>query len=120
MKRLLAIALVAILAACASTVAQTPQQRVFALQTEYNGVLTAAVAYESQPRCTAVVTTKCSSTSIVAIIRKADIDAYAALKAAQDTVRAPGASDSTITLAITGAVNAIGAMKTVLTNHGVM
>lgn len=119
MKHFMAIAALAFLVGCASTVGDSPAQRAFGVQSDYDGLLKVAVAYESQPRCTATVTKACSSPSVVAIIRKADLDVYPAIKAMQDTVRTPGTSTSTMNLAITGALNAVGAFRTILTNHGI-
>lgn len=116
---LIAAALALGLAGCATATsgAKTPAQRVFALQADYNAALNLAVAYESQPRCTPVLTSGCSSLSIVVEIRRADDAAYAAVKGAQNTVRTPGTSESTMELAMVGAANSIGALRTVLRTY---
>lgn len=110
---------VALLGACASLTAKTPAQRVYALQADFNAPLAVAVAYESQPRCAENQSqlSGCSDAKVVAILRKGYLDAAAALKAAQDTVRTPGVEDSKITLAIAAATNAITAFKTIVETH---
>lgn len=120
MRRLLVGLAFLALAACASLQAQTPAQRVYAAQSDYNALLVVAVAYESQPRCLAEVKLNCSDVKAVTEIRKADNAAHAALRAAQDTVRTPGVSDNRVNLALVGAVNAITALRTVLTTYKVL
>lgn len=123
MKRLLLVVAFALLAACgtASEQAKSPAQRVFAVQADYNALLAAAVAYESQPRCTAGQSRidRCSDPKVVTVMREADDKAFLAIKAAQDTVRTPGATDNTINLAISGASQAIAVLRTVLISYGV-
>lgn len=104
---------VALLSGCASQEAQTPAQRVYALQADYNAVLAVAVTYESQKRCTTTVIAACSSVTVVNELRRGDDAARAALKAAQDTVRTPGATSSTINTVLVGAANAIQAFRTI-------
>jgi hypothetical protein len=113
------LALALVTTGCASVIAENPQQRVFAAQSDYNGVLALAVAYESQPRCTEVVRVACSEPAAVREIRRADTTAFGLLKAAQDTVRDPSSSASKRDLAINAAVNAIGAMRAILRSYGV-
>lgn len=103
----------------AENVAKTPAQRVFAVQADYNAALNLALAYESLPRCSAAITSGCSQPAVVTELRRADNVAYSAIKAAQDTVRTPGASNSTIELVMTGAANAVGVFRTVLRTYNI-
>lgn len=110
------------LAACATREADTWQQQVFGLQADYNALLTVALVYESQPRCAAGQTTLktgCSQSGVVAEIRRADMAAFAAIEAAQNTVRSPLASAGQITLALTAATNAVGALRKIMTTYGI-
>jgi hypothetical protein len=116
-----ALVLVVLLSGCASLIAETPAQRVYAIQADYNGPLAAAVKYESQPRCTEGQSQLegCSDPEVVSAIRKADNDVNAAIQAAQKTVRTPGVSDSNIKLAITTLRQAIAAFEVILANHNI-
>ena len=122
MKKLIVLAaLAALLAGCASLIAETPAQRVYAIQADYNGPLAAAVAYESQPRCEDGQSQLdgCSDTKVVDLLRKADNDVNAAVRAAQKTVRTPEVNDSTVKLAITTLRQAIAAFEVILANHDI-
>lgn len=125
MKRFLLAALAALmlatpLAGCASRAAETPAQRVFAIQTEYNGALAVALAYESQPRCSETQPQPCSDPAAVNEIRKADNDAWAALLAAQEYVRAGGHEGGALAAALAAARSALGVLTAVLANHGLL
>lgn len=106
------------LGACASIEAETPAQRIFALQSDYNGLLAVAVAYESRPRCVGPARLDCSDAGAVAEIRKADNDAYAILRSAQAVARQPGASGANLIFA--SAQAAIDALRKILVNRGIM
>jgi len=111
------------LGACAIFQADTPAQKVFAIQSDYNAVLAAAVAYESQPRCEEGIGSDeqaCSETSVVDALRRTDDNAWIALRAAQEVVRTPGASDSALSLAVTSATKAVGAVREILVLNGVI
>lgn len=97
-----------------SFTAKTPAQRIFAAQADYNGVLAAAVAYESQPRCSEAVVVACSNTEVVNVIRTADTAAYNALRAAQNVIRTPGVTDSATELALASAVQAVAAFRGIM------
>ena len=123
MRMLIAAVLLLLTAACATGRAETWQQRVYGLQADYDAVLAAAVAYESLPRCAAgqsLPEVQCSDPEVVGHLRTADDAAAAALQAAQQTVRAPGAEESAVLLAVTAAANAVGALQGILTGHGVL
>jgi hypothetical protein len=115
---LLAVGLLA--AACASRIAETPAQRVFAAQADFNGALAVAVAYESQPRCLEGQSrvSACSDPAVVTVIRLAYLDAAAALGAAQTAVRTPGAGESNVAMAVAAARAAIDVFIAVVNNHG--
>lgn len=124
MKVVLTLCLAFALAACgttASEVAQSPKQRVFALKSDYSALLTAAVAYESQPRCLPEQSrfNPCSDPKAVAEMRRADVAAFAAIDSAEKAVYAPGATDNSTNLALSGAISAVGALRTILITYGV-
>jgi len=107
------------LSGCASSVAETPAQRVYALQSEYAALLAAAVAYESQPRCippATSLTMACSQEDWVLEIRTADNDAYTTIRAAQDVVRDPNTTGN-IGTALSIARSALTVFNQVLVNH---
>ncbi len=116
MKRLFAVALIAVLSACASgtndfgAVNQTPAQTVFLIKQDYAAVLTIAVAYKRLPLCGASVTPLCSQKSIVTQLQKADDAAIVILDGAETVVRAGGGN---VGMAITAAQQAVGAFSAV-------
>ena len=115
-----AITLALMIAGCASYEAsRSPLAvRMYAVQADYNTVLVAAVSYESLPRCPAE--SVCSDSGIVAEIRKADNDAWAAIRAAQEMVRTPGATDGAASSAVSVARAAVDILYSVLRNRGVL
>ena len=112
-----ALAMVLALSACASRVAETPAQRVFALQSEYNAALEIALAYESLPRCTFDEQAACSEVAVVETIRDADTFAFTAIEAAQNAVRAPDVKAATVRLSIEAARDALDLLQTILTKE---
>lgn len=120
-KFLIAAAAALFLSGCAYLVAETPAQKVYAIQADYNGPLAAAVAYESQPRCVGLQTSieGCSEVKVVEALRKADDDVNAALRAAQNVVRTPGVSDSKVNLALVSFKQVIAAFEVILADHGI-
>lgn len=118
MKRsLIALALAAALASCAST-GTTPAQTVFAAKSAYAGVLTAAVAYESLPRCSETRPQPCSSPALVEQLRKADNTAAAALDAAETAVRTPAVGTDATSKAIQTANLALAALQALVITVG--
>lgn len=107
------------LTGCASREAETPTQRVFALQADYNALLALAVAYESQPRCGPGERLGCSDADVVAEIRRADNHAFDAIRTAQNLVRSPNARDSPVQLALAGAIEAVGLVRRILDREGI-
>lgn len=108
--------LCAALAGCATTAPSTPAQTVFAAKSAYAAVLTAAVSYESLPRCSATQPAPCSSPELVAQLRKADNTAAAALDAAETAVRTPLVGPTAQARAIEAATAALAALQAVVTN----
>ena len=119
MKRLIgALLLAAALAGtgCA-TAPQTPAQAVYQVQGTYAAALQIAVTYKQLPTCAQPARPAlCSQPAVVTQLQKADDVAYAALTAAQNTVRTPGAGANlnTALVAAQQAVNAFAAITTTL------
>lgn len=79
---------VLLVAACTSTqVAETPAQRLFALQGEYNIALRSAAVYTNQPACSAVRTVACHDPAIKAKIIDSAHKAKSALKTARAALK---------------------------------
>jgi len=104
------------LGGCASRVAETPAQKIYALQADYAAMLEAALAYESLPRCVEdnSVPSPCSDSAIVEGIRKADIVAYEAIGTARETIRASPADIQGIDLALLSARQAIDGLARII------
>lgn len=117
---LAAVTLLAALTACASLIAETPAQRVFALTADYRALLTVALEYESLPRCDKTGRVLCSDAPAVERMRKADRYAEAALDEAEDIVRAPGLTEDSVRLAIRAAESAVAVFRLVLTEEGLL
>lgn len=92
----LCAAVLAALAGCAAYEAQTPAQRLYAVQSGYAAAVNEAAAYEARPRCTAdgVDPAWCSDPQTVAALRRSDTAMYATLQAAK---QAP--TDASVTAA---------------------
>jgi hypothetical protein len=105
-------------AGCASTGTTTPAQTVFAAKSAYAGVLTAAVAYESLPRCSETRPQPCSSPALVEQLRKADNTAAAALDAAETAVRTPAVGTDATSKAIQTANLALAALQALVITVG--
>ncbi|WP_142847088.1 hypothetical protein [Telmatospirillum sp. J64-1] len=73
------LALTLLLGACATPAAQSPAQRVYALQADYTAAQAMAVGY---------VESSAAKPAVVAVIQEADAAAYVALGRAQSAVRA--------------------------------
>lgn len=117
MKSVILAAVVA-LAGCASTASSTPAQTVFAAKSAYATALTAAVAYESLPRCAPAPRQPCSDAAVVAQLRKADNVAAAALDAAQAAVRTPVIGTDATSKAVQAASSALAALTSLVTSLG--
>lgn len=92
--RVVLITALLFLAACTATkTAETPAQRLFALQGEFNIALRTATAYTSKPACSATVPVGCHEPEVKARIVSAAERADNALKTAKsalDTAAAEG------------------------------
>lgn len=119
MKRYLApLLLAAALAGCATTpgggtptLAVSAQQSVFAAKTAYGVALSAAVAYESLPRCATPAVQPCSNLAIVTQLRQAQPVARGALDAAEAAVRTPNLGTDAISTAVAAANAALAAFE---------
>ena len=115
MKRFIAVAVLFLLAACATP--QTPQQAVFEVKNAYAAALTVAVAYKRLPDC-AQKALPCSDKVVVMQLQKADNVASAALDAAEHAVRTPGFGANLVQSALTAAKAALGAFVSVTSGLG--
>lgn len=117
MRKLLALLAFAVLTGfgCA-TAPQTPAQSVYAVQGTYAAALSVAVSYKQLPACVQGGPVLCSDPAVVAKLQKADDVAYAALTAAQNIVRTPGAglNAQTAINAASQAVNALASITSTL------
>lgn len=122
MKRIiLTAALVAGLALAGCAVApKDPAQAVYLIQGDYVAALTAAVKYKQLPRCgQPLAGPVCSEEKVVELLRGADDLAYAALKGAQDAVRAqPAVSAPSLEQAIASAQVAVQGFLNAVTTMG--
>lgn len=107
-----------LLAGCAATEGETPQQIVFGLKSDYKAVLELAVTYESLPRCPQPDTAVCSEPEVVDLLRKADNHANTALNGAEEVVRSEAASKSTVDLAVESATKALDVFRNVVKEEG--
>lgn len=107
--RPIAVALFAALLSVTACAGQTAAQKVFELTAVYNAVLAPVVEYESLPRCTEASEPLdvCSKRDVVAVIRKADRVAFAAINGAQAVVRNPASSEDQVNFALNAAEEAI-------------
>jgi len=108
MRKIIVIALFAVLSACALA-PQSPQQAVYAAKQSYVVALTAAVAYKHLPACP-TVSKICSDPKIVAQLQKIDDASSALLDGAEVTVRTGGGN---MQMAITAAEQAVSAFTTI-------
>jgi len=102
--KILALALI-LLTGCVSGL-QTNAQRMYQIDSNYQGALTIAVAYKALPACP--TTLVCSKTEIVKQLQDADNVAFPALQSAQACVRATTCTNAD--LAIQAANTAVAAL----------
>ena len=103
-----------------TTVAKTPSQHVFALKVEHEGLLELMTEYNALPRCAITDRLVCSHQSIVELMRKVNDAADKALDGAEGVVRDPAAASSTVNLAVESARTAVGVVKSVLGENGLL
>ena len=119
-RRFTAALCLVVLTSCASLIAETPAQRVFAAKQDYKVLLTVAVEYVELPRCHETERKICSDADAVARIRKVDGYVEVAMDEAEDIVRTPGLTDDALALAIRSAESAIEVFRVVLTEEGLL
>lgn len=96
-----------------STAPTTPAQSVYQVQGSYAAALQIAVTYKQLPSCAKpAAPVLCADGSVVGKLQKADDVAYAALTAAQNIVRTPGAG-ANVQTAITAAQQATAAFASI-------
>ena len=98
-----------------ATAPQSPAQAVYAVQGNYAAALSVAVAYKQLPACQQGGPVLCSDSGVVKKLQAADDSAYAALTAAQNVVRSPGAGLNAQT-AIVAAQNAVNILAALTAN----
>jgi hypothetical protein len=113
MRRAAVLALAAALASCSAVqpVPQSPAQAVYAVEGDYAAALAVAVQYRALPQCSASTTALCSRPEVIAQIQKGDAAAWAAIEAAQNTVRTPGVASDAETTALMAAQHATQAFQ---------
>lgn len=119
-RRITAAVCLVVLAGCASLIAETPAQRVFAAKQDYRALLTLAVDYVELPRCHEAERTLCSDADAVARIQKIDRYVEVALDEAEGIVRTPGLTGDALSLAIRSAESAVEVLRVVLTEEGLL
>lgn len=88
MKRILAVALLAFLTACAGMVTPTkPSQIVYAAHGDYAAALPVAIQYKRLPTCGPAVSKLCKDPAVLKKLQAADDEAFKTLSAAQAAVR---------------------------------
>lgn len=93
----------------------TAQQRVYAIKSEYQLVLSAAVTYKNLPKCSAPgAPVVCSDDKVVAKLQQADSVAGPAIQAAENTVRDPNFDKSTTDAVMVAAQNALNVLTAVV------
>lgn len=95
---------------------KTPQQGVYELGATYATALKIAVAYEALPACGGA-TVVCADPYVIAKIRVADANAYAAWQAAEAAAQAGGPNASSLLTSATVAVQAFAAFAASLKVH---
>ena len=79
------------LAACATSIAETPAQRLYAAQGEFNAYGRVVLAYVRLPECVPEAITACSRPAIKARLKEMTRIAKSALDAGQVALATPGA-----------------------------
>lgn len=122
MKRFIAIGLILLVSACATVAGKTAQQRVFGLEKDFSALMVGIKPYMALPACMegqTLLVDNCSDKNSKAAIAAGAVDAWSAIKAAENTVRALPDGSSVADTAIVAAVNAVSAFRAILDNNGV-
>ena len=101
-----------IIAGCAVT-PHTPQQTVYQIESEYQVVLAAAVAYKHLPACGGSAPLICADPAVVAKLQQADTTASAAIFAAQAAVRDPNFDKSKADAVLIAAEQALAVLTAI-------
>jgi len=105
--KMLVVLFIASFAGCATT-GGTPQQSIYAIKSEYQIALTAAVAYKGLPSCDiAGHPLVCSDATVVAKLKQADSVAGPSINAAEAAVRDPTFDKSTANMVLLSAQQAL-------------
>lgn len=116
MKALSFIAII-LLTACTTT-PKTPTDIIYLAHVNYNAAKVGELTYVTLPRCGLPTSPKaCSDKKIIKDIKNADYVAGQAILAAEATVRTPGYDKDKITIAITGATNAVTAFANIVNKY---
>jgi len=92
-----------------ASVAQSPVEAVYAIESAYAAALTLAIEYAALPRCgTPAARAACSEAAVVERLRVVDAVATSALRGAQLIARDSGASPQTADGAVRVAREAVG------------
>jgi len=111
--KMLVIYMFVAIAGCAIT-GGTPQQSVYAIKSEYQLALSAAVAYKGLPSCATVGhPLVCSDAVVVAKIQQADSVAGPAIQQAENAVRDPSFDASTTSKILVAAQAALNALTAI-------
>lgn len=112
MKRIIAIAALTLIAACATPLAY--EQTVFQMRGAQNAALRAAVEYRELTQCAAVKVQPCADKAVVTQLQLADRVADTALAAAEGAVRTPGFGESVMASAVAAAEAGLAAFQSIL------
>jgi ABC-type Fe3+-hydroxamate transport system substrate-binding protein len=121
LKSAVAILAMVALSACASVSAGTdasPRVRVAAASSDYLVVQEGIKGYLLLPPCAATTLPTCKAPAVVAVLQKGNATVSSALDYAEAVVVTPGASSSTIELALGAALEAVKSLKASKANFG--
>lgn len=119
MRKIIAVAAMALFVAACGGLSPSAQSDVYSAKTAYGAALTLAVAYNKLPRCGAPTSSPlCSDQAAVLQLRKADSVAALALDQAEAVVRNPASSSSLIAAAVQSATGAVKVLQQVETTYG--
>lgn len=113
MKRLFAVAILTLVAACA-TAPQNAEQTVFQARTAQNVALRAAIGYAELPACREPKVQPCADKEVVDQLKLASRVTDQALTAAETAVRTPGFGTNVISSAVAAGTSALAAFQTIV------
>lgn len=112
------LAVAAAFSGCATVQQTNPQAMVYQVKANYAIALDAAIDYDRLPACEAATTVKgtlCATGAGTRAIKAAKDQAHAAIQAAEDAVRAPGATPDSVQGVLTLASTAVQALINLVT-----